>query len=325
MKDLADHVGVSRQLVSLVLRELPGASAETRRRVLEAAEELGYHPDAAARLLRGHRSHQLGVMFTMREPFEVDLVEALLAAAAERGYSLVLGPLTASRSQRSVIPELLGQRIEGLLVLAADGGAATIDALPARVPVVQLGGPRSGEVVDDVRVDDAAGIDLLVDHLVGLGHRAIAHVTGGGGPNAEPRRRAYVDAMARHRLAPDVLPAAFTEAAGAQAGQMLLERDRMPTAVLAANDRCAAGVLGILVRHGVDVPAQVSVVGFDDSSIARLPYTRLTTVRHDPARLAERALDALVHRIDVPDAPVVQHREPPQLVVRETSGPARSA
>ncbi|MDN3311187.1 LacI family DNA-binding transcriptional regulator [Microbacterium oryzae] len=322
MKDVADRVGVSRQLVSLVLRDLPGASAETRRRVRDAAAEMGYYPDSSARVLRGNRSFQLGVMFTMHEPFEVDLVEALLTGAAERGFSLVLGPLTPARSHRDVIPELLGQRIEGLVVLAADGGGARIDSLPDRIPVVQLGGPRSDGPVDDVRADNAVGIRLLVDHLVHLGHRRIAHVTGGSGPNAESRRRQYQRAMRCHALEADVVEAAYTETAGARAAEALLARESRPTAIIGANDRCASGVLATLVAAGVTVPEEVSVVGFDDSSVARLPYTQLTTVRHDPVRLACAALDALIGRIDEPDAPVVEHRETPELIVRRTSGPA---
>lgn len=324
MKDVADRVGVSRQLVSLVLRDLPGASAETRLRVRAVAEELGYYPDASARVLRGHRSFQLGVLFTMHEPFEVDLVEALLAEAATRGYSLVLGPLTSDRPHRAVIAELLGQRIEGLVVLAADDGASSISGLPERIPVVQLGGPRSGGPVDDVRVDDAVGIGLLVDHLVHLGHRSITHVTGGAGPNAASRLDAYRSAMSAHGLAPDVIDAAYTEEAGAHAAAELLERDHLPTAILAANDRCASGVLATLVRRGIAVPEDVSVVGFDDSSVARLPFTQLTTVRHDPSRLAAQALEAVSARIDDPGVPIVTHRDAPELVVRQTSGPARA-
>lgn len=325
MKDVADRVGVSRQLVSLVLRDLPGASAETRRRVREVAEELGYYPDASARVLRGHRSFQLGVLFTMHEPFEVDLVEALLAEAAIRGYSLVLGPLTAGRSHRDVIAELLGQRIEGLVVLAADAGAASIAGLPERIPTVQLGGPRSATPVDDVRVDDGVGIGLLVDHLRSLGHQRITHVTGGTGPNAASRLDEYRKAMSSHGLTADVIDAAYTEEAGARAAEVLLERDTLPTAVLAANDRCATGVLATLVRRGVSVPGDVSVVGFDDSSVARLPFTQLTTVRHDPARLAAQALEAVTTRIDSPDAPIVTHRDTPELVVRRSSGPVRTS
>lgn len=324
MKDVADRVGVSRQLVSLVLRDLPGASPTTRQRVREAASELGYYPDTSARTLRGRRSFQLGVVFTMHEPFEVDLVEALLTEAAERGYSLVLGPLTAARPERLVVPQLMGQRIEGLIVLAADGGSSSVSDLPERIPIVQLGGPRSKGPVDDVRVDDEAGIALLVDHLVSLGHTAIAHATGGSGPNARARVEAYEAAMRRSGLLPDVVESAYTEEAGSHAAEVLLTRSELPTAVLAANDRCASGVLLTLVSRGVAVPADISVVGFDDSSVARLPFVQLTTVRHDPVRLASEALDAITARIEDPTRPTVAHRDAPSLVVRRSSGPARA-
>jgi DNA-binding LacI/PurR family transcriptional regulator len=324
MKDVADKVGVSRQLVSLVLRDLPGASGETRRRVREAAQEIGYYPDASARVLRGRRSFQLGVIFTMREPFEVDLVEALLGEASVRGFSLVLGPLTSERTLRSVVAELLGQRIEGLVVLATDGGGAHISGLPERIPYVQLGGPRGDQPADDVRVDDQVGISLLLDHLVGLGHREITHVTGGEGPNAAERRSEYCAAMISRGLTPDVVEAEYTEEAGARAAGALLSRPALPTAILAANDRCATGVLATLVRRGVAVPEDVSVVGFDDSSVARLPFIELTTVRHDPRRLAAQALDAISSRIDSLGADRVTQRDVPELVVRRSSGPARS-
>ncbi|KHK97799.1 hypothetical protein LK09_09915 [Microbacterium mangrovi] len=321
MKDVADHLGVSRQLVSLVLRDLPGASDETRRRVREAADELGYHPDASARLLRGRRSFRLGVLFTMHEPFEVDLVEALMADAAARGYSLALGPLGSGRTQPEVIADLLGQRIEGLVVLATGDGSATIAGLPDQLPVVQLGGPRSADPVDDVRVDSGYGIRLLVDHLTRLGHERIAYVTGGSGPNAADRREAYVAAIADRGLVPDVLEGAFSEEGGSAAADALLARGALPTAVMAANDRTAVGLLSTLVRRGIRVPEDVSVAGFDDSSIAALPYVRLTTVRHDPQTLAAQALDAVIRRIDEPDAPPVAHRDAPELVVRESTGP----
>jgi DNA-binding LacI/PurR family transcriptional regulator len=319
MKDVADQLGVSRQLVSLVLRDLPGASDETRRRVHAVADELGYHPDASARLLRGRRSHRLGVLFTMHEPFEVDLVETLLTDAAARGYSLVLGPLGPGRTQSTVVADLLGQRIEGFVVLAADAGSATIADLPDHVPVVQLGGPRGSAPADDVRVDSALGIRLLVDHLAGLGHERIAYVTGGSGPNAADRRAAYLAALEDRALPPDIIEGAFTEQGGAAAAEALLARGVLPTAIMAANDRTAVGVLSTLVRHGVRVPEDVSVAGFDDSSVAALPYVQLTTVRHDPGALAAQALDAVIRRIEDPDAPVVSHRDAPELVIRRST------
>lgn len=325
MKDLADHLGVSRQLVSLALRGLPGASDDTRRRVREAAAELGYHPDASARLLRGNRSYQIGVVFTMRQPFEVDLVEALLTAAAGAGFTLVLGPLTEARPHAAVIDELLGHRIEALLVLAADGGVAAIDSLPRRIPVVQVGGPQGDGAADDVRLDDEQGMALMVEHLVGLGHRSITHVSGGSGPNADARRATYLREMKRHGLDEhaDVIESEYTEEAGSRAALDLLGRQELPTAVIAGNDRAAVGVLETLVRHDVDVPGHVSVAGFDDSTVAGLPYIELTTIGHDPSGLAARAIDAVVRRLATPDAAPLRHRELPHLVIRRSTGAPR--
>lgn len=325
MQTVADHVGVSRQLVSLVLRDQPGASAATRDRVLAAAAELGYTPDASARALRGRRSHRLGVLFAMRQPFEVDLVEALFDAAAARGFSLVLGPLTDERTVADVVPELLAQRVEAILVLSADGGVERLGPIAAGVPITMVGGPTSTDARDDVRVDDAVGIRLLVEHLRGLGHEDIAHVTGGDGPAAERRRAAYAQAMADaglgHRV--DVVVGAYTEEAGARAAVELLDRAALPTAVIGANDRCAVGILGTLVRRGVRVPADVSVVGFDDTSMSSLPYVDLTTVGSAPRDLAVPAVETLVRRLEDPDAKDVAHRAVPRLVVRGSTGPAR--
>ncbi|WP_129660504.1 LacI family DNA-binding transcriptional regulator [Rothia halotolerans] len=324
MKSIADRVGVSRQLVSIVLRELPGASDQTRRSVLAAARELGYHPDASARALRGKRTRRIGVVFTMRQPFEVDLVENLFESARERGFSLVLAPITPRRGQEAVMAELLEQRVEGVIVLAAEHGGAEIRGLPDGVPALMLGGPRSDSSPDDFRVDDGIGTRLVIEHLVGLGHSRIAYVTGGDGPNGETRRAAYEEAMASHGLTGsiDVVPGRYTEEGGAEATLRILSRERLPTAVVGGNDRIAMGVLGTLIRHGLRVPADVSVAGFDDASLARLPYVQLTTVGYDPARLADLAMAGMIRRIEEPNAVPVRHREAPHFVLRSsTAGP----
>ncbi|MEE1622242.1 LacI family DNA-binding transcriptional regulator [Zafaria sp. Z1313] len=322
MHDIAEHLGVSRQLVSLVLRDAEGPSEESRRRVRAAAQELGYHPDQSARLLRGRRSHRLGVLFSMKEPFEADLVERLLTAAAARGYSLALGPHGPSRPQAGALAELLGQRIEALLVLSGDSGLDTIDGLPDTVPLVQLGGPAAGDGHDDVRADDAAGFALLVDHLVDLGHRRIAHVSGGSGPNAAARRTAYAQQMRSRGLSPDTVEAAYTEEAGYRAAVQLLDREASPTAIMAANDRCAVGVMAALASRGVAVPGRVSVTGFDDSSVASWPFMDLTTVDVDPSALAEAALEAAVYRAGGGTGAPAAERVVPRLVVRSSTGPA---
>ncbi|QUH02316.1 LacI family DNA-binding transcriptional regulator [Saccharopolyspora erythraea] len=323
MSDVAARVGVSRPTVSMVMRGLEGPSEETRRKVLLAADELGYAPDTSARLLRRQRSLQLGVVFTMREPFHVELVEHLYSCAAARGYDLALGALTPTREQDRVVEELVSHRCEGLILLDTESGTAPLGAVAAHLPAVQLACPVADKSLDVVRSDDAKGIRQAVDHLVELGHRAIAHVDAGNRPGAAERRRGYRAGMKRHGLAghADIIPGDYTREAGAAAAQQLLERTGRPTAVITANDDCALGLIDSLVRAGVDVPGDLSVVGYDDSSVARLPFLNLTTVRQDAARLAELAVDAVLDRLEAGRTEARKVTLAPRLVVRGTTAP----
>src|ERR1700761_4432977 len=173
MRDVAAHVGVSQTLVSLVLRNAPGASAETRERVLRAAAELGYRPDTAAQVLRRNRSRHIGVLFTMRQPFDVDLVEAIYWAAERCGYQVVLGPLGVGRTDRQAVEELLAYRSEAMILSGTTTKAAQLARVADQMPVVDIGRRFTRDGVDVVRVADERGARLAVDHLVGLGHRSI--------------------------------------------------------------------------------------------------------------------------------------------------------
>src|SRR6201995_3971748 len=289
MRDVAAHVGVSQTLVSLVLRNAPGASAETRERVLHAAAELGYRPDTAAQVLRRTRSRHIGVLFSLRQPFDIDLVEALYPAAERRGYRIVLGAIGAGRNDRQAVEELLSYRSEALILDGPTIKAAQLAPGAGQVPVVDIGRRSITGTVDVVRVADERGARLAVDHLVSLGHRSIVHIDGGDLPAAARRRRGYRQAMQRHRLRDEIriLSGDYTEESGATAGRSLLQDARLPTAIFAANDRCAHGVLDTLTRARVDVPGDVSVVGYDDSDIARLSFIDLTTIRQDATLRAE--------------------------------------
>lgn len=324
MADVAAHLGVSRQLVSLVLGDRPGPSARTRERVLRAAEELGYRADTAAQLLRRARSRQLGVLFTMAHPMETDLVGALYAAAALQEYSVVLSALMATRTERRAIDDLVGLRCEALVLIGLSAQAPEdLARVASRVPVVEIG-QRSGAVdTDSVRTDDAAGTRLAVDHLVSLGHRDIVHVDGGESPGAPERRDGYLAAMRDHGLDEwvEVLPGVYGEAAGARAANTLLARDRLPTAVVACNDQCARGLMATLVRAGRSVPGEVSVVGYDDSRVAGLPFLGLTSVRQDVERMAELAVDAAVARLDEGRTDSAHVMLAPTLTMRESTAP----
>lgn len=326
MQAVADRVGVSRTLVSLVLRGAPGASVETRTRVLAAAEELGYHPDTAAQVLRANRSRHLGVVFDLGHTFEADLVESLYPAAQEHGYRIVLSAMTPSRDPRHVVDELRGFRAEALVLVGGYLPEVEVARLMADgLPVVSCGRPSRDGAGHVVHSADGRGVARAVDHLAGLGHRAIAHVDGGRRVGATERRRGYRRAMRRHGLARQlsVVPGDYTEEAGARAAADLLGRGELPTAVVAGNDDCALGMLDSFLRAGVRVPEDVSLVGYDDSRAARLPFVNLTTVRQDPRRLAEAALAAVAGHLDSGRTTPTRTTLEPELVVRATTAPPR--
>ena len=323
MSDIAERVGVSQALVSLVFRNQPGASPQTRERVFQAAEELGYRPDTAAQLLRRTRSRQLGVLFTMRHPHDVDIVEALYPAAEKHGYSLALSAMVATRDERKAVEELLGLRSEAILIIGTESNPQYLATAAGQTPIVEINPRTRAAGVDVVRTADSRGMRQAVDHLVDLGHHAITHIDGGTMPGASERRRGYRTAMHRHGLAGhiQVHPGDYTEESGAQAARELLTHDELPTAVIAGNDRCAHGLLATLLRAGVRVPGDVSIVGYDDSQLARLSFIDLTSVRQDAAEVAELAVQAAAQRLDnerTTDQDLVLN---PTLVIRGSTGP----
>jgi DNA-binding LacI/PurR family transcriptional regulator len=322
MADIANHVGVSRALVSIVFRGVDGASDATRQRVLEAAAELGYRPDSLAQGLRRNRSRTLGVLFSLRRPFEVELVENMYPVARQLGYDLLLGPFTPGRGQDAVVDELLSYRCAGLVVVGPELHARDLEPLAEEVAVVEVGRGVTRGPVDVIRNDDAIGTRQAVDHLVGLGHRAIAYVDGGLNPGAEHRRDGYRTAMTDHGLEAEirVVPGGYTEDEGADAAEKLLS-ENLPTAVIASNDPCAIGVLDAVLRAGVVVPDDLSVVGYDDSRFGRLPGIDLTSVRQDIPKMARLAVRAVVERLDKPNRKSRDTALPPKLVVRGTTAP----
>ncbi|MFD5746658.1 LacI family DNA-binding transcriptional regulator [Streptomyces sp. NPDC127033] len=327
MRDVAARAGVSRSLVSLVFRDEPGASPETRDKVLRAADEIGYRLDPTARLLRSSRSRLLGVVLDTRNAFHADLVDGIYASAEEAGYEVSLSALAPTRDEHKAVERLIAYRSEALILLGPESTAEELSELGRRIPVVTVGRGATAETVDSVHIAEADGARQSVDHLVGLGHRAVVHVDGGRASMADERRRGYRQAMRRRGLADEirVVPGDHDETAGADAARALLAGDTLPTAVIAYNDRCAAGLLDVFLRAGVRVPADVSVVGCDDSSLARLAHISLTTLSQDAERMAELAVQAAVERLDG------GRRKPrdvvigPHLVVRASTAHPRPA
>jgi len=327
LADVAAAVGMSTASVSLVLRGVPGPSAATRERVLDAAARLGYRPDRAASSLARRRSRLIGVLMNVRSAFHTELVEDLHETVERQGYDLVLSTVTRGRGEERAVETLVDSRCEALVLIGPEAPAARLAALDRQLPVVALCRRIPAAGVDVVRVDDAEGVAQAVGHLVELGHRSITYLDGGPGPVAVDRRRGYRRAMRRHGLADQtrIVPGDHSEAAGPRAARVLLDDGELPTAVVAFNDASAVGLLDALLRAGVDVPGVVSVVGYDDSPLSRLAHVNLSTVSQSTRLLTEHAIAAVVERLD---GARTTHREvvlPPRLVVRGTTGPPRSS
>jgi DNA-binding LacI/PurR family transcriptional regulator len=323
LADVAARAGVSAGLVSLVLRNLPGPSPPTRARVLEVARELGYRADRTASLLARRRSRHLGVLMDVRNTFHAELVDDLDAAATERGYDLVLSTVTRTRDERSAAEALLDFRCEALILLGPEDLAGRLNALGTELPVVVIGRRIRSAAVDVVRAADDQGVAQAVGHLAALGHRDIAFVDGGRGTIASDRRRGYRLEMRRQGLSSHlrIIPGAHTEEAGIQAAAKLFAGNRTPTAVITSNDRCAVGLLDALARRGVPVPGSMSVVGYDDSMLARLAHVDLTTISQRASQQAEQAVALAADRLESGRAAPREIVLTPHLVVRSTTAP----
>jgi DNA-binding LacI/PurR family transcriptional regulator len=321
MRDVAARAGVSRSLVSTVFRGVPGASPETRSRILEAAAELGYRRDDRARHLRSRDRSLVGVTLTAAHPFHVSLVEDLHDAAELRGYELSIALSTESRTLTRAVDTLLAQRCAAIVLVgptAAEHELARLAAACHGVPMVMADRYSTLPQVDTLRVDDARALALTIDHLVALGHSDIWHIGGDDFVSAAPRRDGYLRAMAAHGLAghAQVREAGGTEADGAKAVGRMLEEGSLPTALVAYNDRVAYGVIDILWRNQVRVPDDISVVGFDNIPAAALPHLSLTTVEQRADILAAQVVEVLLGRLAGDPAAGLRLIPPGPLVVR---------
>lgn len=298
MVDVARRAGVSRALVSIVIRQVPGASEETRRRVTAAAAEIGYQPDVRAQSLAGQHSRVIGMMCGLSAgTFYLDLVDGTFAAAEAHGHNVIMAPLTRTRNETEAARALQGFRFDALIMLNPPTRAPVF---AGKIPVAVVGWHVDHPAVDIVRHDDDQGISAAVDHLVALGHQDIAHIDGGNQPISDARRSAYLDAMRRHGLTSSVrvLTGGQTQAAGVAGALVLSEDPQPPTAVVAYNDDVAVAAIGVFTQRGLVVPDAVSVVGYDDADVAGLTPVPLTTVAQRPHELARLAVERMVARVD---------------------------
>lgn len=326
IRSVAARAGVSKSLVSLVLQDSPKVSPARRARVVAAMDELGYRPDPLARSLAERRTRTVGILLDdLRNPWFVDVLDGVRPVLAAGGLRPVLGDTWSDPDAARTFAQL---RVDGLLVVGTLPDVTAVEEVAATVPTV-LAGTRDevdsppDRPVDVVANDDVVGVGLVVAHLLELGHRRIAHVAGAG-PVGRIRREAFETAVRAAGGDPVVVPADMTEDAGHRAGLALLSRPDRPTAVLAANDLSAVGVLAAADELGLSVPGDVSVAGYDDTSLARLRAVSLTSVDNAAREVGRSAAERLLARMEAPGDPGELLLVPPRLVVRtSTAAPPR--
>ncbi|MFF5533096.1 LacI family DNA-binding transcriptional regulator [Streptomyces cinerochromogenes] len=323
IRDVAERAGVSKSLVSLVLRGSGPVRPGKREAVLRAVRELGYRPNAAARSLSEQRTRAVGVLLDdLRNPWFVELLDGLNAPLHAAGLHMLLADARLNRRMGHDLAEpFLDLGVDGLVVVGTVPDAGALGALARRMPVVVAGArEEQPPEVDVVAGDDERGARLATEHLLGLGHRRIAHLAGHGAVGAL-RRRGYEAAMRAHGAQPLVEPGDLTEEGGYRGTVRLLSRPERPTALLAVNDMAAVGALSAAGELGLRVPRDLSVTGYDNTSISRLRHVWLTTVDTSPHEMGRRAARCLLDRFDAPAGEGRVQLAVPALEIRGTTGP----
>lgn len=318
--DVASAAGVSKSLVSLVLRGAPGVSPARRAAVEDAIERLNYRPSRAAATLAGNRSRTIGVVLDdYRNLWFVSLLAGLHDQLAPLGFRVaVADPSFNAHLDRTAVDGLMSLRVDGI-VIATEPAEDMFAALD--VPAV-VAGNRDIVVpgADIVANDDIVGGRLATEHLIGLGHRQIGHITGGGGA-ARLRAQGFEGAMRERGLRPRTAQGKglTTESDGYQAALKLLDENPSLTAIFAANDTMALGAAGAARDKGRRIPEDLSLIGYDNSPLASANLLRLTTIDGRNAEVGAGVAKALLNRMEDPAAPVGTMLVKPDLVIRAST------
>jgi LacI family transcriptional regulator len=324
--DVAESIGVSPSTVSRVLRGDERISAATAERVRNAAAALGYHPNMSAQELVQGRSHAIGVLIRhFMSPYFAEILTGIEEALVGSGYHLIVASSHALEGEEAPALELLvRRRVDGLIAIQPSlPDEELVRAVPADVPVVCVGRLTPGNPAASVVIDNRAAARELVEFLLSLGHRHIAHITGDPSHlDARARLAGYHDALRDAGIATDarlVAGGTFLADAGYSGVETLVQAGARFTALFVANDVMAPSALLALARLGFAVPRDVSVVGFDDDQQAQWLNPPLTTIRQQLTVVGASA-GATMLRVLRGEEPAPEHVLP-QLLVRDSTAP----
>nr|WP_127125681.1 LacI family DNA-binding transcriptional regulator [Georgenia sp. SYP-B2076] len=328
MVDVAKLAGVSPQTVSRVVNGSPHVSDESRDRVERAISHLDYRRNTAARALATRRTMNIGVVSVGTSQFgPAQTLFGIAEEARKLGYgtSLVSLGQIDRESMRAAIEHLAADAVDGVIVLAPIAAAATaVAGISSSLPLVMFEpGAEDGPVT--VAQDEELGARLATRHLLELGHRSVHHLAGPDGwLGSEARTRGWARELSMSaRVAHPVRTGDWSAESGYTIGLELLRQPDV-TAVYVANDQMALGCLKAAHELGIEVPEQLSIVGFDDIPEARFYVPALTTVRLDFAQVGRRCVSRLLHLIGV-DGDELRPVDPPTLVVRASTAPPPAA
>ena len=330
IKDVAREAGVSTATVSHVINNTRFVSEDVRARVLQAIEQCRYYPNAHARSLASGNSRILGLVISdIANPFFPELVKAIETAAFERGYEVMLTNTNYDADRAShYVRRFIERKVAGVALMTSELDKKLIEDLARReVPVVFLDLGKPGKNMSNLRVDYETGIEEAILHLVALGHRKIAFIS--GPPHLRSaQRRLEAFKNAKKQLFPDepelIYHGNFKIEGGRRAGNEILNSGDLPTAVLAANDLMALGAISEFRRAGLEVPRDISIVGFDNIAFAALANPTLTTVSLPRSELGRRAVEALMQTMEHPAQQGVEITIPTHLIIGNSTAPVPS-
>lgn len=335
IEDVAKKAGVSMKTVSRVFNNEPNVRDAMKARVLAAAQALNYRPNPSARSLAGNRSYLVALVYddpAAGSSYVMEIIVGMLAACENSHYSAMLRPLVhASANHVSAVEDAIAQyRLDGLILVPPFADdiklLKRLDELGVRYATIsakaKIGHERIGTILDERKAASE-----MIDHLVALGHRRIAHIAGPAPHGGRAWRLAgYRDGLRRAGIEYDdalVVDGGFSFESGIAGAKHLLDLPQPPTAIFAANDDCACGVMHEAFERGMSIPRDLSVVGFDDTPTSRQVWPSLTTVRQPCREMGRIAAEQLLASIRDAGAGQLVH-VPYQLQMRQSTGPAPS-
>lgn len=323
MDEIAARAGVSRGAVSLALRNSPKISGKTTEHIQRIASEFGYRPNLnASRLARAEQT-TVGILVSdLHNPITADIVDGFVLSEDRESNpdTYLASGFNSPERERAAVESFLSNRVKGIVLIGSLLPTEQIRDLGRHTPTVVVG--RQIEGLDCVYVNSNSGGRLAAEHLVDLGHRQLAHLTGGTGAGSQSRRAGFAERVKELTgTSPILVDGDYTQKAGHRGALSLFSREDPPTGLFAANDLMALGVLGAAREIGLEAGKDFSLLGFDDISIAAFDYIALSTITYSRKEMGETAREMLLRRCKEPELEFKHVELEPELVFRKTSGP----